>query len=68
MLRPAYLFSSAVLAIVVAMQLQTTAQVPDRALNLERADAPSVQRPMIPVQIISGQAINTPTQPQRWVF
>ncbi len=66
MLRPAYLFSSAILAIVVAMQLQTTE--PDRAPLLERTDTPSVQRLVMPAQTISSQAIGTPTQPQRWVF
>lgn len=68
MLRPAYLFSSAILAFVVAMQLQTTAQTPDRTSRLERTDTPSVQKLMIPAQTISSQAMGTPTQPQRWVF
>ena len=70
MLRPAYLFGSAILAVVAMTQLQATAQAPDHASSavLERADALSVPRLTIPAQTISGQAINTPTQPQRWIF
>lgn len=75
MLRPAYLFSSAILAVVAVMQLQVTAQEPDHAptATLEQAATPSVHRLTMPAQTIS-QAMSTPTQPQpqpqpqRWVF
>ena len=70
MLRPAYLSSSAILAVVAAMQLQATAQEPDHAPTaiLEQAATPSVHRLTAPAQTISSQAMSTPTQPQRWVF
>jgi len=71
MLRPAYLFSSAILAVVAAMQLQPTVQ----ELNHAPAAAVSEQAPSVPVhrltiqaQTISSQAISASAQPQRWVF
>lgn len=70
MLRPAYLFSSAILAVVAVMQLQATAQEPEHAPTgtLEQPATPSVHRLTMPAQTISSQAMSTPTQPQRWVF
>ncbi len=71
MLRPAYLFSTAVLAAVVAVHWQDTTAATDHAPNTAastQAQVLSVQMPSAPAQTVSGKELRKPAQPQRWVF
>lgn len=71
MLRPAYLFSTAVLAAVAAVHWQDTTAATDHAPNTAastQAQVLSVRTLSARAQTVSGKELRKPAQPQRWVF
>ncbi len=68
MLRPAYLFSTAVLAAVASIQLQGMTPAVDHSPAVSKQPhTVTVPRPSTSAQTISN-TVSKPTQPQRWVF
>lgn len=67
MLRPAYLFSTVVLAAIASTQLLERTSTDRSPAVSKQTPAITVQRPSTPAQTISNE-VSKPVQPQRWVF
>lgn len=71
MLRPAYFFSTAVLAAVAAVHWQDTTAATDHSQTTALSTQSQILRSQMPsasAQTISGTEQRKPAQPQRWVF
>lgn len=68
MLRPAYLFGTAVLAAIASTEPHDTMPASDHlSVSLQQPRALTTQRLSAPAQTINHE-VSKPAQPQRWVF